>query len=159
MQIFDFVMQMEKDGEAYYRDLAEKVRDEGVARILLMMADDEVKHYKIFEAMKKGNPDMVETVVLKNAKNIFQEMKDQKEFNFDGTERDALSKAREVELHSEKFYLEKVDQVDSVEHKDLFRRIAGEERHHAHLLDYMMEFVTRPETWIDDAEFSNLEDY
>lgn len=159
MQIFDFVMKMEKDGEAYYRNLAEKVSDEGVAKILLMMADDEVKHYKIFEGMKKGNPDMPETAVLKNAKNVFQAMKDQKKFNFDGSERDALAKAHEVEMHSEKFYLEKVDEVDSVEHKDLFRRIAGEERRHAHLLDYMMEFISRPESWIDDAEFTNLDDY
>ena len=80
MQVFDFVMQMEKDGEAYYRDLAEKVRNEGVAKILLMMADDEVKHYRIFEAMKSsGSPSMEGTTVLSGAKNIFQKMKEQKE--------------------------------------------------------------------------------
>ncbi len=159
MQVFDFVMQMEKDGEAYYRDLAEKVRNEGVAKILLMMADDEVKHYKIFEAMKSGSPSMEGTTVLSGAKNIFQKMKEQKEFDFDGTERDALSKARDVELYSEEFYQKKANEVESEEHKKLFRQIADEEKRHAHLLDHMMEFVTRPESWIDDAEFSNLEDY
>jgi rubrerythrin len=159
MEILDFAMQMEKDGENYYRELAAKVKEEGVSRILLMMADDEVKHYKIFQAMKKGNPEMEGTRVLAGAKNIFEGMKGQQDFKFDGTERDALEKARKVEEKSESFYREKSEEVSSEQHKELFQRIADEERRHKHLIDHMMEFVTRPETWLDDAEFSNLESY
>jgi len=160
MDIFDFAMQMEKDGEVYYRDLAGKVGQKGVARILEMMADDEVKHFNILSKMKQGTPQMPESEVLKNAKNVFQEMKDQKEeMSFDLSQKEALQKALDIEERSEKFYLEKVNEVNSAEHKALLKKIADEERRHVHLLDHMIEFVTRPESWLDDAEFSNLEDY
>ena len=44
-------MQMEKDGEAYYRDLAEKTSDAGVRTILLAMADEERRHWQILDNM------------------------------------------------------------------------------------------------------------
>jgi len=160
MDIYEFAMQMEKDGEKYYRDLAEKVSDEGVAKILLMMADDEVKHYNILSHMKSGTPDMQGSEVLKNAKNIFQEMQTgQSDFDFDIAQKDALQKALEIEERSEKFYTEKSKEIDSEDQKALLLRIADEERRHVHLLDHMIEFMSRPSTWLEDAEFSNLENY
>ena len=49
MDIYEYAMQMEKDGEAYYRDLAGKTSHQGLKSILGMLADAEVKHYKLFE--------------------------------------------------------------------------------------------------------------
>jgi rubrerythrin len=160
MDIFEFAMQMEKDGEKYYRDLAEKVSDEGVSRIFLMMADDEVKHYNIFANMKSGTPEMESTLVLTKAKNIFKEMSISKgSFDFDIAQKDALQKALEIEERSEKFYNEKANEVNSKEQKALLLKIAGEERKHVHLLDHMIEFFNRPSNWLDNAEFTHLDEY
>lgn len=160
MDIFEFAMQMEKDGEQYYRELAGKVKNDGVKRILGMLADDEVKHYNIVSAMRKGAPEMPDSPVLKNSKNIFEEIKGTKtDLDFDDSHKEALKKALEIEEKSEDFYAEKAGEVDNEAHKTLFKKLADEERRHVHLLDHMIEFVTKPETWLDDAEFSNLEEY
>ena len=52
MNIFDYAMQMEKDGEVYYREIAEKTSNKGVRNILKMLADAELMHYEIFEKMR-----------------------------------------------------------------------------------------------------------
>ncbi len=160
MDIFEFAMQMEKDGEQYYRELAGKVKNDGMKRILGMLADDEVKHYNIVSAMRKGAPDMPDSPVLKDSKNIFEEIKGTKtDLDFDDSQREALKKALEIEEKSEDFYADKAKEVENEAHKTLFEKLADEERRHVHLIDHMIEFVTKPETWLDDAEFSNLEEY
>jgi len=82
MNIFEYAMQMEKDGEEYYRQLAGKTANKGLQTILTMLADEEVKHYKTIEKMKTAKPEMVETTILPDAKNIFIQIKESSK-NFD----------------------------------------------------------------------------
>jgi hypothetical protein len=49
--------------------------------------------------------------------------------------------------------------VQSTAQKELLNRIADEENRHYFLLDHMIEFIGRPQTWIEDAEFNHLQDY
>ena len=72
MNIYAFAMQMEKDGENYYRQLAEQSRSAGLKKIFVMLANEEVKHYKVVELLgrKSGAPQLAETKVLENVKNI-----------------------------------------------------------------------------------------
>ena len=44
MNIFDFAMQMEKDGEEYYREIARKTQDRGIETIMTTRAEAEVTH-------------------------------------------------------------------------------------------------------------------
>jgi hypothetical protein len=37
--------------------------------------------------------------------------------------------------------------------------VAGEEHKHYLLLERIIDFVSRPEQWLEDAEFYHLEDY
>ena len=161
MNIFQFVQQMEKDGEAYYRELAQKTNDKGLKTILNNLAEDEVKHFKIFSEMEKNaEPEMISTEVLANAKNVFQSLKEEKAgIDVEGQEMEAYEKARDVELHSESFYREKAGEVDNAHHRALFNRIAEEEKKHAHLLEGIIEYISRPDVWLENAEFNNLEDY
>lgn len=52
MNVFEYAMQMEKDGEAYYRSAAARVEHKGIRSILTMLADAEVSHYRLFETMR-----------------------------------------------------------------------------------------------------------
>ena len=85
MNIFDYAMQMEQDGEAYYRELASKCHVQGLKKILNMLADDEVGHYNTFKNLKAGtDAEVLASTVLENAKNVFQEIKDTETgFDFD----------------------------------------------------------------------------
>jgi len=160
MNIYDFAMQMEQDGEAFYRAMAEQTADVGIQRILNALADDEVKHYNIVKQMKESAaaPQMDDTVVLASAKNVFAQMQG-RPLNTIGPQVEVYRQAQELERRSRAFYLEKADEVPQAMHKELLLRIADEEARHYFLLDHMIEFVNRPQTWIEDAEFNHLEEY
>ncbi|NUO05704.1 MAG: hypothetical protein HUU07_09975 [Candidatus Brocadia sinica] len=71
MNIYDYAMQMEKDGENYYRDSARKIDNAGLKKILGILANAEVKHYDILQKMKKNEKvQMPDTEILSNVKNI-----------------------------------------------------------------------------------------
>jgi rubrerythrin len=161
MNIFEYVQQMEKDGEAFYRDIADHTADKGLKTILIGLAEDEVKHYNIFKELeKKASPEYTATPILTNAKNVFTEMRTNKEdASFPGDHVDAYRKALDVELKSEAFYKEKAEEVEEAYAKELFLKIAAEEKKHAHLLEHIIEFITKPDTWLESAEFRNLDDF
>ena len=54
MNVYEYAMKVEKDGERYYRDLASKTDEPGLKSILNMLADEEVKHYVVFDKMNKN---------------------------------------------------------------------------------------------------------
>jgi rubrerythrin len=64
-----------------------------------------------------------------------------------------------MEEKSYKFYLEMSDKVKIESQKKIFLKLAGEEKKHMFLLENLVEFVSRPETWIENAEFNHLDDY
>ena len=160
MDIFEFAIQMESDGRAFYLDLAEKARNKGIRNILTMLADDEAKHQQTIEQMRDGLAVMAESEILSNAKNVFQQMKafgDEFDVNCDADQ--LYRQAMEAEQKSMSFYLDRADQEKDATRCELFKAMADEEKKHYHLLASILEFVARPKTWLDDAEFSNLEDY
>ena len=159
MDIYEFAMQMEQDGEAFYRDLAAKSGSTGVARILNMLADDELKHYGVVKQMaEQSNPGMAETTVLSDAKNIFAQMQGA-EFSLEGLQVELYLKAQDIERRSQEFYEEKAGQVTDPAQRAILLKIADEERRHHFLLDSVIEFLDRPRTWLEDAEFTHLDDY
>ncbi len=161
MNIFEFAMKMEKDGENYYRELAQGTEDKGLKNILNMLADDEVKHYKIFDEMKKNEkPEMAQTQVLSNAKNLFSAMKKEKAtLNHDMPQIELYEKAQEVERKSQDFYEQKSKEFDDPYHKELFLRIAEEEKRHYFLLENIIQYIARPQQWVENAEFHHLDEY
>ena len=162
MNIYKYAMKMEKDSENYYRELANKTGDVGLRNILKMLANDEVKHYHIIEQMMKTDvsAELAETDILENAKNIFIKIKGKNlVFNFDLPQIDFYRKAQEMEEKSYKFYIEMSDKAETESHRKIFLKLAEQEKKHMFLLENLVEFVSRPETWIENAEFNHLEDY
>ena len=161
MNIFDFAMQMERDGENFYRELAGKTQTAGMKQIFTLLAGDEAKHYQIFEAMKStAGVAMAETTILSDSKNVFQEIKDAGgTVTADASESDLYRQALEIERKGKAFYEEKAGEVDNDEQKKLFMDIAEEEGRHIFLLENMIDFLERPASWVEDAEFNHLEDY
>lgn len=160
MDVFEYAMQMEKDGEEFYRQLAQQANNKGLSTILTMLADDEVKHYNAIKTMQTEMPDMPETTVLSGAKNIFIQMKDSGEhFDLDIKQIDLYKKAQDIEQKSQDFYLQKADEATDKTQKDVFLKLAEEEKKHYFLLGNLIEFVSRPGRWLENAEFFHLEEY
>jgi rubrerythrin len=160
MNIFDFAMEKEKFSEDYYRQLAAKSNNKGLRTIFNMLADEETRHYQIVSDMKRDvAPDLAETTVLSNAKDIFAKMRQSAQgFNFNISEVELYKKALAIEEQSRDFYLEKADEVAEAQ-KEIFLTLADEEKRHYFLLQNIIDFVSRPQTWLENAEFYHLEEY
>ena len=160
MDIFEFAMKMEEDGKDYYMESSAKATDEGIQNILKMLAADEEKHYVAIKHMKEEQAVMLETRILEKAKNIFVEMKEKsEEIDLSATPIHLYTKAREIEDRSIKFYLEMSADMEDDAHRDLFLLLAEEEKKHLFLLENVIEFVSKPQIWLENAEFNHLEDY
>lgn len=160
MDIFKFAIQMECEGQDYYRQLASKTTHNGIKNILVMLAEDELKHQQAIEKVRDTASEMPETAVLANAKNVFQQMKDfGGEVNLSGDEESLYRHAMDLEMKSRSFYKDKADQIETPEQKNLFLKLAEEENKHYHVLSNLVDFVAAPKTWLEDAEFEHLDDF
>jgi len=161
MDIFEFAMEKEQHAEKLYRQLADQADHVGFKSILTMLADEEAKHYLTVQQMKAKTPvKLTKTPVLANAKQVFQKMAAGAEkFRFDASEADLYRKAAEIEKQSKDYYLEKAEEVDNADQKGLFKQLAAEEDKHLMLVQSIGDFVARPETYLEDAEFSHFDDY
>jgi rubrerythrin len=79
-------------------------------------------------------------------------------FNFNISEIELYKKALEIEQQSRDFYLEKADEVAEAQ-KEIFLELADEEKKHFFLIENIIDFVSRPERWLENAEFYHLEEY
>ena len=161
MDPYDYAMQLEKDGEAYYREIAAKSRNTGLKRILTMLADAEVEHYRIFQRMKaKETVERRDTTIIQGVKNIFARMRDEGESSgVDIAEIELYKKAQDYEKKTENFYRETADKVTVPGQKDIFLKIADEEVKHYYILQSIIDFVSRPDSWLLTAEWYHLEPY
>jgi rubrerythrin len=161
MDIFEFAMQKEKLSEDLYRQLATQTDDAGLKSIFNMLADEEAHHFGVVEQMRSKIPDKLSgTDVLSEAQQVFARMRDgTRKFDFDAGQIQIYKKARDIEKESRRFYLQKADEVEDPCQKGIFRKLAEEEKKHYFLLDNIIDFVARPETWLENAEFYHLEEY
>jgi rubrerythrin len=165
MNIYQFAMQMEKDGEDFYRRLATEATVSGLAKIFTMLADEEVKHYAVVVLLsrKEKNPHLAETAILENVKNVFSSMRDEKEqLAIDSTAVTvSYRKACAIEAASEEFYRGKAGQSEDENERRIFSRLAGEEANHLRIMENILEFVSRPEpgNWLENSEWHHLDEY
>ncbi|MHC4337666.1 MAG: ferritin family protein, partial [Planctomycetota bacterium] len=122
---------------------------------------EEAKHYSVVEQMKSKIPERVSnTDVLSDAKSIFEQVKQAADkFSFEASQVETYKKAQDIEKESREFYLQKADEVEDHSQKGIFQKLAEEENKHYFLLENIIDFVSRPEQWLENAEFHHLEDY
>ena len=163
MNVFEFCMQMETDGRNFYLEHAGKAELPALKNILLNLADDELKHYNLFKALRDGAraeyKDAEQTRILPNTRNVFQEIADEETgFSFPADARDAWVKARDVEKKSEDFYRAEAAKCADPNQKKVLNSIADEEHKHWVALQHVIEFLDRPQSFIEDAEWGGLEE-
>lgn len=161
MDIFEFAMEKEKFSEEYYRDLAHRANHPGLKTILTMLADEEAKHCRIVERMRRETPEKVTDVpVLQRAREVFEKMRTSpKKFDFLVNEAELYRKACQIEEQSRKFYLERAEEAQDPGQKRVFELLAREEEKHFLLMDHLYSFVSKPESFLENAEMYHFDDY
>lgn len=161
MNVYDFAMKMELDGKAYYEQLAAATKVTGLRNIFLGLAEDEQKHYEIFQALKnQETPAMSESTALENARNVFEKLIAEKTVaGATGDDLAGYRHAMKLEAESFRFYEEVAIHTPDPVIKQLLSRVAGEERKHFNILQNVFDFVNAPNQYLAWAEFSNLDEF
>ena len=155
MNIFEFAIKMEIDGEKFYKDQAKKYADSNLETICLLLAKDEARHaVALTNQYEHGNFRVNGLKDLDYEKNVYHDAKDlTSNIHVNPTQLDfyleALKKEKEsIELYED--YLKKTQDDAEIE---LFKYLIKQEQHHFNLLDDLSNMLTHAEEWVEDAEF------
>lgn len=155
MNVYEYAMKVEKEGEAFYREMASKSPNSGLKKIFAMLADEEVKHYNVFKTMmKKENIDFNDLDLITDTKTIFETLlKEKDNVTFDNEQISYYKEAIAREESSHDFYAVKAKELDNEVEKKIFLHIADEEIKHKRVLEEIVSFLEEPANWQCSAEF------
>ena len=162
MNVFDFAMKMEEDGMAYYEKLASQTSLPGLRTIFTRLAEDEQKHYEIFQELKTSGSvsAMQDTTIIAEAKNVFEALsKEEETLKVLKGDLAAYQYAMKIESDSFRFYENAANEEKNPSTKKLLIRIAGEEHKHFNVLENIYHFINAPNQYLAWGEFSNLGEF
>lgn len=160
MDVFDFALKKEKEGRDFYLEMAEKTNRPGFKHILTMLADIEERHYQIVKRIRERAPEVPASNILEEAKTVFEKFRDSGEcFECSEDEPELYAKARQMEEEARDFYERKEQEATDESQKKVLRQLKEEEHRHYVLLDNILKMLEHPGTWVENAEFTHLEDY
>lgn len=161
MNDLDFAIKMENDGEKYYRDQAEKNKNNRLHVVCLKMADDEKMHAKIImNKMNRMPLSLTPMDTLENAKNVFEGLGDMKV-----PEKEILSqfdfyrKAVDIEQKSIALYTEYLAKAEDDIEKELFQFLIDQEKQHFAVLDELSSMIRHSMELQENAEFGLRPNY
>lgn len=160
MDAWQVAMKMERDGEKFYRGLAEKAVNPGLREIVNQLASDEAKHYEVFCNMQQSPGEYEKTALSTTDGNIFKQIIVKNTFDhLDTSQLELYQKAMESEQQSQEFYLAEATRTQDPNQRNIYQRIAAEEEQHYFLLHNIYELMLRPQTWVENGEFVHLDEY
>jgi len=159
MNAYQYAMRMESEAERFYRDLADGISDTTIKNVFNMLADEEVKHFAIFEKMSKNAelPSICNIDISAKVREIFTDIKGcNRKYTFTDEQVSYYEKAAKIEDDAAKFYEEKAKEMTDSAQKEAFLAIAREERKHQVIMKNLADFVASPDAWLESAEFYNI---
>ena len=160
MDIFEFALEKEQLAHETYKKLAETCPSASLKGILNLLAAEELKHVEMVRDLQQSRSvEIPKTDLLGEAKTIFSKIKAREDFDFSISESDLYGKARQIELDARDYYQSRADETNDEALKKILVRLAEEEQKHYVLVDNLCQFVARPESYLENAEFNHLDNY
>ncbi|MEX1308416.1 MAG: ferritin family protein, partial [Eubacteriales bacterium] len=157
MDILDSAIKMELEGEKYYLKLAEENKSNSLYEVFIALAKDEANHAAVIRAKQAGKEAEPSTKESATMASVFGQGAN---FQFAGkkpAQLDVYREAQEKEKESIALYKKMADELKDTGEMSAFL-IAQEEEHYL-ILDEIVKAVTRPEEWVESAEFGLREEY
>ncbi|MGB8952001.1 MAG: ferritin family protein [Candidatus Aminicenantales bacterium] len=161
-QVQDFIqeaIQLEIRGREFFTHAAELTHNQLGKKMFQRLADEEVRHLEVFsrlfssvlqsEEWKKA----VKEEELQGKSSVIEELVSRVKRAEDQSEIEALRIGMELELKAIDFFKGCVDKGSDPAAKEIFDKIADEERFHYDLLQAQYDSVTRSGFWLDSSEF------
>lgn len=160
MKPLDLAMIVEKEGEKLYRNFAIAADSKELKTLFNWMADSEIEHYNTFKKLKGEACELnLDCALLDGANNILDNVKEKNLQNFVEFQSDIYNNMLNVEKKLADFYTQQSKLTKNSKLKEVFIKIAQEERRHQHILENLIEFVNNPETWLKEDKMKEILSY
>ncbi len=161
MDILQYALDMELDGERYYRKQAETFADTPLKTVFNTLAKDEAKHADIIRSKMAGTAyELKENAQLADRKNLFSGMKEYQPLVKDNPDQAALyHEALELEQRSIDLYTDLRSKISDAQTQTMLDFLIQEETRHYQIIEDVFRFVNRPNEWVESAEFGLREEY
>lgn len=162
MRSIDSILEFEKLTVERYQQLADScVSHEGIRRILINLTNDHKQHIKaladINNELKKEIP---ATEVFKEIRIYFENIKNKKNpYSCDSDQLQLYLEALTLIQKKIKLYIETANAMEQEKDRNVVQKIVADEQRHAFVLENIIAMVRRPENWIENAEFNQLDEY
>ena len=161
MDIWEFAINMEHDGENYYREQAEINKNNSLNTVCLMLANDEHYHAQLLTSRLNEVPyELNETDSQVKAEKIF---KDIKNFKIGGKDKpsqlDFYRFAKAKEEQSIRVYTDYLLKVSDAMEKELLKFLIRQEKIHYEILEELAALLRNAEEWVESAEFGLRKEY
>ncbi len=159
---WEIAKEMEKEGRKFYKKLADESELKELKGVFNFLAQQEEGHYKAFCQLEGDEEIPFEEKVdaVQKAREIFSKVVPDfsvpSEINVAA---ETYKKARTLELSAVKYYSSLLESADSEKQKRVLKQIIKEEESHAQVLDALIDFISRPNEWLENAEFTHLDAY
>jgi rubrerythrin len=154
-------IKLELDGQSFFEHVADATHNELGKKMFMKLANDEAQHLKVFsdifskmvgeewkkyvgDIKSKGKAPMIE-VLAKRVESAGKEGR--------ASELEAISIAMDLERNAIEFFSSAANKTTDTHARDVFNKIADEERLHFDLLQAQHDYLTNSGYWFDIAEF------
>ena len=160
VSIIKEAIRLELDGQSFFEHVADATHNELGKKMFMKLANDEAQHLKVFseiftelvgEDWKKHIGDVKSkkaSMIDALAKKVAQGGKEGR-----ASELEAISIAMDLERNAIEFFGNAATKTTDNKARDVFNRIADEERLHFDLLQAQYDYLTNSGYWFDVAEF------
>ncbi|HEX9025440.1 MAG TPA: ferritin family protein [Clostridium sp.] len=161
MNVLDFAINMELDGEKYYKEQSEIAQDISLKKIFLILAEDENSHAKLLQHKSNNmSYELKGTETISETKNLFNEIKDFKnELKQNPDQLDLYRVALEKEKESIDLYEKLLSQSEDDKSINLFKFLIAQEKDHYTTLEELVSQLNKCNDWVEAAEFGIRVEY
>ncbi len=163
-ELYQFAINFERENQDFYYECAEKAENKRLKGVFEELAAEEEKHERIIRDLaESGEGEEVESEIVTRAKEVFDDIAEDFAMGADDSlptdQVDIYREAQELERKSNNYYTDKAEETDDEEVKQVFTRLAKEEKKHEEILENIIKMVNKPNTWLDDPEWYHLDEY
>lgn len=157
MNTIDYAIAMEKDGHDYYLEQAELNKGNELEKVFLFLAKEEQSHYDLLVRRKNSETVTYHDSTLMDLKNVFSDLESipqNKEKQLD-----VYRIAYGLEEKSIHLYFDLLTKTTDPVNQKLYTFLIHQEQQHMKLFEDLVIMLSRPEEWVESAEFGVREEY
>ncbi|HHX54744.1 MAG TPA: ferritin family protein [Clostridiales bacterium] len=162
MNVYELALSLEEDMEKFYMEQAQSHNELHLKQVFLILSNEERKHAYILTEnkelmMEKVASEEVKDDILEQAKKLFKGIKVDTAETARPKQLDVYRKALEMEERSIEFYKDLREK--DPERKEIYKYLEKQEDKHCIILEEIIKLTSRPDEWVESAEFGPREDY